>query len=100
MGFFYASCEPAHTSLSEKKTRSKLRDQRHEQVLPPCESMQGNKYERSNQVPMGGGEVIDKILAKTAFSFWGFVFESAGSSHKKKEADSKTANLILGETKG
>jgi hypothetical protein len=41
-------------------------------------------------------------LAETAFSFWSFVFESAGSSlkKKKKKADSKTANLILGETKG
>ena len=55
-------------------------------------------------------------LGQTAFLFWGFVFESAGSSlkkidgklvlcynklpQKKFESDSKTANLIFGETKG
>jgi hypothetical protein len=40
-----------------------------------------------------------------AFSFWGFILESTGSSlstfeKEKKEADSKTANLILGKNKG
>ncbi len=58
----------------------------------------------------GGGEVLNKIgrgahlsrhpSPKLGFSFSGFVFESAGSSLKKKEADSKTAILVLDKNKG
>ncbi len=59
----------------------------------------------------GGGDVLYKIgrgahlsrhpLPKLSFSFSGFVFESAGSSlKKKKEADSKTAILVLDKNKG
>jgi hypothetical protein len=88
--FFDASCKPANKSLSEKKKQGKNRTvQRHEQVLPPAaasrESMQGIKYKRSDRVPMGGGGGNrQKSSPKLLSPLWGFVFESAGSSNKKK----------------
>jgi hypothetical protein len=60
--------------------------QKHEQVLPPAaasrESMQGNKYERFDRVPMGGGVNQQKSSPKLLSPLWGFVFESAGSTNR------------------
>jgi hypothetical protein len=56
---------------------------------------------------MGGGggklqkwEESAQPSSKIVFLFSSFIFESAGSALEKKEADSKTAILILGKNKG
>ena len=60
MGFFLCILRARkHEFEREKKQGKNCAMQKHEQVLPPAaasrESMQGNKYERFDCVPMGGG---------------------------------------------
>ena len=100
--FFYASCEPARTSLQRKKPKVKIaRCSGMSKFCPPAtaspESRQGNTCERTRSRADGGwgggsnrqnwqvSASHQTSLAETAFSFWSFVFESAGSSLKKKK---------------
>ncbi len=91
--------------------------QRHEQVLPLCRCIAqigAWEYVRADAIACRwgvGGEVINKIgrgahlsrcpLPKLLSRFAAlFLKAREAPSKKKKETDSKTANLILGETKG
>ena len=62
--------------------------QKHEQVLPPAaasrESMQRNKYERFDRVPMGRGGVINKNPCRNCFRLYGALFLKAQEAPTKK----------------
>ncbi len=85
----------------------------HGQGMPPChcvakiaaEEYVSRRFLRDRrQMGRGGNrqnrEESAHTSSKIVFLFSSFVFESAGSALEKKEADSKTAILILGKNKG
>jgi hypothetical protein len=102
MVFFLCIMRARTHKFAAKKTQGKNRTmQRHEQVLPPCHCIariDAGEYVRADAIEcrwgVGGGSNRQNwqvstsqqtSLAETAFSFWSFVFESAGSSLKKKK---------------
>ncbi len=103
---------------AEKKQGKDCAMQRHEQVLPPCRCIA--QIDPGESVPAeaiacrwGVGGVGNRQnwqgsapqQTSLAFLFWGLRFRKRGKlperlRKKKKKADSKTANLLLGENKG
>jgi hypothetical protein len=112
MGFFYASCVPVCTSLRQKKPKAKIMQcSGMSKFCPPAaasrKSMRWNCYEWTQCAANGGmggeggtqqnwqGSAPQQTsLTQTWFLVFGLLFESAGSSLKKKEADSKTATMV------
>jgi len=117
MGFFMHRARPRAQVCSGKKNKVKIVFcSGMNKFCPPAaasrEPRRGNKYERTRLCADGGWgwEVIDKIgrgahhsrrpLLKLLSRFGALFLKAREAPSKKKEADSKTANLILGETKG